>query len=144
MLQADEEGSLWAMDRQTFRRIVLKNAFKKAENVRVTAGNGANAEGTRGMSIDDKFLHISLCISHQTVLLRITERERTVSPTAIGAGEERLPDAFAAAVAAAEADRAVSQPISAPEQRAIVAASRAWSALRAGRRYKQRRHAHLQ
>ena len=29
LFQADEEGSLWAMDRQTFRRIVLKNAFKK-------------------------------------------------------------------------------------------------------------------
>ncbi|XP_043234484.1 cAMP-dependent protein kinase type II regulatory subunit-like [Amphibalanus amphitrite] len=28
-ITADEEGSLWAMDRQTFRRIVLKNAFKK-------------------------------------------------------------------------------------------------------------------
>ncbi|XP_037093464.1 cAMP-dependent protein kinase type II regulatory subunit-like [Pollicipes pollicipes] len=28
-IQADSEGSLWAMDRQTFRRIVLKNAFKK-------------------------------------------------------------------------------------------------------------------
>ena len=27
--QADTNGSLWAMDRQTFRRIVLKNAFKK-------------------------------------------------------------------------------------------------------------------
>ncbi|XP_037068606.1 LOW QUALITY PROTEIN: cAMP-dependent protein kinase type II regulatory subunit-like [Pollicipes pollicipes] len=29
MPRADSEGSLWAMDRQTFRRIVLKNAFKK-------------------------------------------------------------------------------------------------------------------
>jgi len=28
-ITADVEGSLWAMDRQTFRRIVLKNAFKK-------------------------------------------------------------------------------------------------------------------
>jgi cAMP-dependent protein kinase regulator len=28
-VQADSDGSLWAMDRQTFRRIVLKNAYKK-------------------------------------------------------------------------------------------------------------------
>ncbi|XP_043243443.1 cAMP-dependent protein kinase type II regulatory subunit-like [Amphibalanus amphitrite] len=28
-IQADTNGSLWAMDRQTFRRIILKNAFKK-------------------------------------------------------------------------------------------------------------------
>lgn len=28
-ITADTEGSLWAMDRQTFRRIVLKSAFKK-------------------------------------------------------------------------------------------------------------------
>ena len=30
-IQAETEGSLWAMDRQTFRRIVLKNAFKKRQ-----------------------------------------------------------------------------------------------------------------
>jgi cAMP-dependent protein kinase regulator len=30
-VQADSDGSLWAMDRQTFRRIVLKNAFKKRQ-----------------------------------------------------------------------------------------------------------------
>lgn len=28
-IEADTDGSLWAMDRQTFRRIVLKSAFKK-------------------------------------------------------------------------------------------------------------------
>ena len=28
-IQAASDGSLWAMDRQTFRRIVLKSAFKK-------------------------------------------------------------------------------------------------------------------
>lgn len=28
-IQAETEGSLWAMDRQTFRRILLKSAFKK-------------------------------------------------------------------------------------------------------------------
>lgn len=28
-VQAVSEGSLWAMDRQTFRRILLKSAFKK-------------------------------------------------------------------------------------------------------------------
>ncbi|GLV40535.1 Protein kinase cAMP-dependent regulatory subunit type 2 [Carabus blaptoides fortunei] len=28
-IQADSNGSLWAMDRQTFRRILLKSAFKK-------------------------------------------------------------------------------------------------------------------
>ncbi|KAL5289219.1 PRKAR2B.2 family protein [Megaselia abdita] len=28
-IQADSEGFLWAMDRQTFRRILLKSAFKK-------------------------------------------------------------------------------------------------------------------
>jgi len=28
-VQADSDGSLWAMDRQTFRRIVLKNAYQK-------------------------------------------------------------------------------------------------------------------
>uniref|UniRef100_A0A1I8PGF8 cAMP-dependent protein kinase type II regulatory subunit n=1 Tax=Stomoxys calcitrans TaxID=35570 RepID=A0A1I8PGF8_STOCA len=28
-IQADSEGLLWAMDRQTFRRILLKSAFKK-------------------------------------------------------------------------------------------------------------------
>lgn len=28
-IQAATAGSLWAMDRQTFRRIVLKSAFKK-------------------------------------------------------------------------------------------------------------------
>lgn len=28
-IQAATKGSLWAMDRQTFRRIVLKSAFKK-------------------------------------------------------------------------------------------------------------------
>lgn len=28
-IQAASTGSLWAMDRQTFRRIVLKSAFKK-------------------------------------------------------------------------------------------------------------------
>lgn len=28
-IQAATKGSLWAMDRQTFRRIVLKRAFKK-------------------------------------------------------------------------------------------------------------------
>ncbi len=28
-IQAASRGSLWAMDRQTFRRIVLKSAFKK-------------------------------------------------------------------------------------------------------------------
>jgi cAMP-dependent protein kinase regulator len=28
-VQAESEGSLWAMDRQTFRRIVLKNAYLK-------------------------------------------------------------------------------------------------------------------
>ncbi|XP_066249756.1 cAMP-dependent protein kinase type II regulatory subunit [Euwallacea similis] len=28
-IQAQSEGSLWAMDRQTFRRILLKSAFKK-------------------------------------------------------------------------------------------------------------------
>lgn len=30
-VQSDSEGSLWAMDRQTFRRIVLKNAYKKRQ-----------------------------------------------------------------------------------------------------------------
>jgi len=30
-VQAETEGSLWAMDRITFRRIVLKNAFKKRQ-----------------------------------------------------------------------------------------------------------------
>ncbi|CAG7814984.1 unnamed protein product, partial [Allacma fusca] len=30
-VQAESDGSLWAMDRQTFRRIVLKNAFKKRQ-----------------------------------------------------------------------------------------------------------------
>lgn len=30
-VQSEAEGSLWAMDRQTFRRIVLKNAFKKRQ-----------------------------------------------------------------------------------------------------------------
>jgi cAMP-dependent protein kinase regulator len=30
-VQAETDGSLWAMDRQTFRRIVLKNAFKKRQ-----------------------------------------------------------------------------------------------------------------
>jgi len=30
-VQADSDGSLWAMDRQTFRRIVLKNAYKKRQ-----------------------------------------------------------------------------------------------------------------
>lgn len=29
--QADSDGSLWAMDRTTFRRIVLKSAFKKRQ-----------------------------------------------------------------------------------------------------------------
>lgn len=28
-IQAITDGSLWAMDRQTFRRILLKSAFKK-------------------------------------------------------------------------------------------------------------------
>jgi cAMP-dependent protein kinase regulator len=28
-IQAASEGSLWALDRQTFRRIILKSAFKK-------------------------------------------------------------------------------------------------------------------
>ncbi|XP_063703104.1 cAMP-dependent protein kinase type II regulatory subunit isoform X2 [Culicoides brevitarsis] len=28
-IQADSDGQLWAMDRQTFRRIILKSAFKK-------------------------------------------------------------------------------------------------------------------
>lgn len=28
-IQAGSEGSLWALDRQTFRRIILKSAFKK-------------------------------------------------------------------------------------------------------------------
>lgn len=28
-IKAIKEGSLWAMDRQTFRRIILKSAFKK-------------------------------------------------------------------------------------------------------------------
>ena len=28
-ITAESEGSLWAMDRQTFRRIILKSAFKK-------------------------------------------------------------------------------------------------------------------
>lgn len=30
-VQADSDGSLWAMDRQTFRRIVLKSAYKKRQ-----------------------------------------------------------------------------------------------------------------
>lgn len=30
-VQAESDGSLWAMDRQTFRRIVLKSAFKKRQ-----------------------------------------------------------------------------------------------------------------
>ena len=30
-VQAETEGSLWAMDRITFRRIILKNAFKKRQ-----------------------------------------------------------------------------------------------------------------
>jgi len=30
-VQAETNGSLWAMDRQTFRRIVLKNAYKKRQ-----------------------------------------------------------------------------------------------------------------
>jgi len=30
-VQAESDGSLWAMDRQTFRRIVLKNAYKKRQ-----------------------------------------------------------------------------------------------------------------
>ncbi|ODM93013.1 cAMP-dependent protein kinase type II regulatory subunit [Orchesella cincta] len=30
-VQSDSNGSLWAMDRQTFRRIVLKNAYKKRQ-----------------------------------------------------------------------------------------------------------------
>ncbi|XP_035715821.1 cAMP-dependent protein kinase type II regulatory subunit isoform X2 [Folsomia candida] len=30
-VQAENGGSLWAMDRQTFRRIVLKNAYKKRQ-----------------------------------------------------------------------------------------------------------------
>ena len=29
LLQAASDGSLWAMDRQTFRKIVLKSAFQK-------------------------------------------------------------------------------------------------------------------
>ena len=40
--QAETDGSLWAMDRQTFRKIVLKSAFQKRkmyesflENVRL-------------------------------------------------------------------------------------------------------------
>lgn len=28
-IKADSDGVLWALDRSTFRRIVLKNAFKK-------------------------------------------------------------------------------------------------------------------
>ena len=28
-IQASDDGTLWALDRQTFRRIVLRNAFQK-------------------------------------------------------------------------------------------------------------------
>lgn len=30
-VQAETDGSLWAMDRLTFRKIVLKNAYKKRQ-----------------------------------------------------------------------------------------------------------------
>lgn len=30
-VQAETDGRLWAMDRQTFRKIVLKNAYKKRQ-----------------------------------------------------------------------------------------------------------------
>ncbi|CAD7013817.1 unnamed protein product [Ceratitis capitata] len=49
-IQAVTEGLLWAMDRQTFRRILLKSAFK-SEKCTNTIGQCTNVEGVEDGSV---------------------------------------------------------------------------------------------
>lgn len=57
-IQAETAGQLWAMDRQTFRRILLKSAFRKRKMYETLLDNVPMLKTLQVIS----YIHISLCL----------------------------------------------------------------------------------
>ncbi|KAH9364008.1 hypothetical protein HPB48_020667 [Haemaphysalis longicornis] len=96
-ITAVTEGALWAMDRQTFRRIVLKSAFKKRkeyENLleKVPMLKSLNGDDADGMYfIEDGTVRITLkqdvsssSCSLYAELALLTKKPRAASVYAVG------------------------------------------------------------